>query len=197
MKNLMKNITLTAIAFIMFSCSKEENKQLKQVSIAEIAKATPEFSDFRRSLDSVGLASTFESSGDYTVFMPTNDAMLAAANTLGYANLDSIFKHPTAKDSLKNILKYHTISSRVLSTSLTNNQDVTSLYGPTFKVTIDPVAPADASYPGETNRITLTGNNTDNLTSAVVIARDVLCTNGIIHPVDGVLIPTFSVAGKK
>ncbi|UPT69659.1 MAG: fasciclin domain-containing protein [Flavobacterium sp. JAD_PAG50586_2] len=196
MKNLIK-IALITLVFTVVSCSTtEEEKDFKAVSIAKIAEITPEFSDFSRSLDSLGLTSTFENDGDFTVFVPTNDAMLTAANNLGYAKLDSIFKYPTAKDSLRDILRYHTISSRALSTSLTNNQDVTSLYGQTFKVTIAPVLPADVTYAGETNKVTLNGNNPSNPTTAEVIARDVICTNGVIHPVNGVLIPNFSPTGN-
>lgn len=191
MKKLIKSIALLLFVISTISCSDDANKEIGRKSIAEMAKITPEFSDFRRSLDSLGLTSTFEDAGDLTVFIPTNSGMLAAANTLGYANIDSIFKHETAKDSLRNILKYHTLTSRVSSTSLTDNQSVTSLYGQDFTVTITPVLPADATYPGETNIITLTGNNPDNATTTTVIARDVQATNGIIHPVDAVLIPTF------
>src|SRR3954462_8629661 len=114
MKNLIKSISLLLFVISITSCSTEENKDLGKKSIAVIARATPDFSDFSRSLDSLGLTSTFEDAGDYTVFIPNNDALLTAANTLGYANIDSIFKHPTAKDSLRDILKYHVINSRVL-----------------------------------------------------------------------------------
>ena len=185
----MRNFALVVISFLAFSCDTETNQELKSITIAELAKATPEFSDFSRSLDTLGLSSTFEEAGDLTVFIPNNNAMGAAVNALGYARLDSVFKYPTAKDSLRNILRYHVLTSRVLSTSLVNNQSVTSLYGQDFTVTIDPIAPADATYPGESNKITLTGSNTVIPTAATVIARDVKCSNGIVHPIDAVLLP--------
>jgi len=193
----MKKIALVVIAFAAFSCTKDENNVLKPLSIAELARVTPEFSDFSRSLDSLGLTSTFESAGNFTVFVPDNDALGAAATALGFANLDSIFKNPAARLVLTNILRYHVVTTGVLSTDLANNQIVTSLYGQDFKVNIAPVLEEDATYPGEKNTITLTGNNLDIPSSAIVVARDVRCTNGIVHPIDAVIVPMLPASRRK
>lgn len=193
----MKKIALVVIAFAAFSCTKDENKVLKPLSIAELARVTPEFSDFSRSLDSLGLTSTFESAGNFTVFIPDNPALGAAATALGFANLDSIFKNPAARLVLTDILKYHVVTTGVLSTALTNNQSVTSLYGQNFTVNIAPVLPADITYAGEINTITLTGNNLDIPSSAIVVARDVRCTNGIVHPIDAVIVPMLPASRRK
>jgi uncharacterized surface protein with fasciclin (FAS1) repeats len=42
---------------------------------------------------------------------------------------------------------------------------------------------------GQTNFISFNGNNVDYPSTAYVTARDVTCTNGVIHTIDAVLLP--------
>jgi uncharacterized surface protein with fasciclin (FAS1) repeats len=187
MKNFMKKIALVAIAFLAFSCSKDEQPSLGASSIAASAKATPELSSFVEALQITGLTSTFESAGNYTVLVPNNEAFSAVLSAYGVNSLaDFETQNPGV---LAKVLKYHVLTSRALSTSLTNNQSVNTLFEQPFTVSITPVAPIDATYLGETNIITLTGNNNDFPTNANVTARDINCTNGIIHTIDAVLVP--------
>ncbi len=187
MKNLITKIAIVAIAFVAFSCSSpDEEKSLKPVSILEIAKATPEMSSFVEAVEAAGLTSTLDSPGDYTVFMPNNDAFASVLGGISAADYEIANPGVLAK-----VLKFHVLSSRALSTDLTDGMDVTTLEGQSFKIGIsvpDPLLPNDnvisinAVDPFDTN------DPPASITSTI-IARDVKCSNGIVHPVDTILLP--------
>ena len=73
------------------------------------------------------------------------------------------------KDKLKELLLYHGVSGKVMSTAATMvGQTVPTLAGPDIEVTsLDPLMINDAK----------------------VIVTDVLATNGVVHVIDKVLIP--------
>ncbi len=178
MKNFMKKITLVALAFIVFSCSTDEElKSLKPVSIAEIAKATPELSLFVQALTITGLADTFFQSGDYTVFAPDNAAFTSLLTSLGYTQLSQV-----PVPLLTDVLKYHVLSSRVLSSSLTDGQTAATLQGQNITINIDTVA--------NVTTVSITDEN-DDTSDSEIGARDIKCTNGIIHRIDTVLLPNL------
>lgn len=174
MKNLIKSIALVALVFASVSCSDtstNEQKDYGTVSIAKIIEITPQFSSLKEALDITGLTPTFEASGSYTLFAPNNDAFDAI---LGGLTVDQF--NTANPGVLATVLKYHVIASKVLSSGLSDGQSVTTLQGQTFTVNIA----------AETGEVTITDANGG---TAYVIAFDVKCTNGIIHPIDAVLLP--------
>ena len=190
MKNLTKIITLFLLVITTFSCSDNVNQQLGKKSIADIIAVTPDFSSLKEALDITGLTSTFQAAGDYTVFAPNNTAFASVLGGLSVADFNTAYP-----GVLANVLKYHVLTSKALSTSFTNNMMVTTLLGKNFKVIITPnTDPLSLYYTN--NVITLNNLDIDPMSAtpntqftANVIARDVQCTNGIIHPIDAVMIP--------
>ncbi len=176
MKNFMKKIALVAIAFIAFSCSTDEElERTPPLSVLAVAKATPNLSLFVRALEITDLSATFDQSGNYTVFVPDNAAFLDLLSTLGEPNLEAL-----DETLLSNVLKYHVLTTRVLSTDLSNGVSPATLFGQNITVNIDTTA----------DEVTITDGNT--LTSdATVIARDINCSNGVIHRIDAVMLPNL------
>jgi transforming growth factor-beta-induced protein len=117
-------------------------------------------------VDAAGLTATLQTDngGDgWTVFAPTDDA---------FADL------PTTPegDLLSDILTYHVVSGTVMSTDLSDGQEVTTVNEDLLTVNIDE----------ETDQVTLT----DATGSTFVVGPvDVEASNGVIHVVDGVLTP--------
>ena len=108
-------------------------------------------------------------SSPFTVFAPTNAAFTSILTELSLPNLGAV---PTA--TLENVLKYHVVAgANVLSTDITNNMNVTTFQGGTFKITTTGGV-----------KITDANNRVSN-----VIATDVQCSNGVIHAIDKVLLP--------
>lgn len=98
----------------------------------------------------------------FTVFAPTEAA---------FAALPAV---PTGQD-LVDVLTYHVVPSTVLSGALSDGQVVTTAQGGTFTVNID----------GGAVSLTDDSGNTVN-----VVATDVPATNGVVHVIDGVILPS-------
>ena len=101
--------------------------------------------------------------GPFTVFAPTDDAFAA----LPAGTVESLLL-PENLTTLQDILKYHVVPAKVLSTDLTLNQHATTLEGSDVTVTsLDPV----------------------KINESEVIQADVMASNGVIHVLDAVLLP--------
>ena len=101
--------------------------------------------------------------GPFTVFAPTDDAFAA----LPAGTVESLLL-PENLTTLQDILKYHVVPAKVLSTDLTLNQHATTLEGSDVTVTsLDPV----------------------KINESEVIQADVMASNGVVHVLDAVLMP--------
>ncbi|CAD7807588.1 Immunogenic protein MPB70 [Chryseobacterium aquaeductus] len=143
-------------------------------TIVTHATANPNFSTLVSALtrndmpNFVGILSGTANS-PFTVFAPTNNAFSSLLTEISAPNLAAI---PTA--TLENVLKYHVVTgANVGSNNLTNNMNVTTFQGGTFKITTTGGA-----------KITDANSRMSN-----IIATDVQCSNGIIHAIDKVLLP--------
>jgi len=133
-------------------------------NIVQLAEHTADLSTLVSAVVAAGLADTLSSPGKFTVFAPTNEAFKA----LPPGTLASLMK-PENKAKLVDILKYHVLPEEVLSTQLKISQVVTTLEGKTVTVTKK--------------------NGKVNVGSKNVIKADNLASNGVVHIIDGVLIP--------
>lgn len=141
-------------------------------SILDAAMGLDDFSSLVAALAKANLASTFMMEGAYTVFAPTNDAFGAFLETLGVS-----FEDLTASD-LAPILTYHVLGSKVMS------GDISTGYVNTLYTSVDnqPVS----LYIKAEGGVMLNG-------SVNVTAADVETSNGVIHVIDAVLVPTSVV----
>lgn len=117
---------------------------------------------------SAGLESTLRSDNagaGYTVFAPTDEAFAALSAT------------PTGQ-ALVDVLTYHVVGATVASNELTDGQVITTIDGSrTFTVHIH----------AQTGGVTITDGSGATVN---VVATDVTATNGIVHVIDGVLLPS-------
>lgn len=141
----------------------------KSNTIADIAVANSEFSILVEALmkaDLVGAVA--DSEAELTVFAPTNDAFAALLSDLGATSLDDI-----PVETLTNILLYHVIGTKAMST------DLASGYLPTL-----------ATF--SSNNISMyieVGDGVSINGSTMVTAADIEADNGVIHVVDKVILP--------
>lgn len=111
------------------------------------------------------LVNVLKTAGPFTVFAPVDDAFTAIASTVAGLSTAQLAK----------VLTYHVTAGNVLSTDLTDNMVVPTVNTPTtFTVNLGtPVTITDGNG-GVSN----------------VIFTDVQATNGVIHVLEKVLIPT-------
>jgi len=139
------------------------DKVLLPPTVVGVAMENDSFSILVQAIVKAGLTETLNGAGPFTVFAPTNAAFTALFAQLGVTGIADV---PAAQ--LIPILKYHVVSGNVLSSQLTNGS-VQTLNG-SINVTLSP-APA------------ING-------SAKIIATDVQGSNGVIHVIDKVLLPS-------
>ncbi len=149
------------------------NKVIVPPTVVNQALNNPNFSTLVAALtrsdlgvDYVGILS---GTGPFTVFAPTNTAFAALLTELGVAGLNDI-----PADVLNNVLQYHVVSgANVLSTQLTDEQQVTSLQGGKFNIDLT----------GGAKIVDAQGR------TANIIATDVQGSNGVVHAIDKVILP--------
>ncbi|NJN54670.1 MAG: fasciclin domain-containing protein [Anaerolineae bacterium] len=134
-------------------------------TIAEIATANGNFSTLLAALTAAGLADTFASEGDYTVFAPTDEAFAA----LPEGTVAALLEDPEGQ--LKDILLYHVVNGSVPAEIVVTLNSATTLLGEDVQITVS-----------EDGRVFL--NDT-----VEVVVTDIMASNGIIHVIDTVLIP--------
>lgn len=143
-------------------------------TVVNHAIANPNFSSLVSTLTSDGqpdFVSILSGVGPFTVFAPTNAAFTALTPELAAIPLS-----PTVAQ-LTTVLQYHVVSpANVLASTLTNGMVVTPLAGGTFTI-------------NTTNGATITDEN-NRVTN--IVATDVQASNGVIHAVDKVLLPSFN-----
>ena len=139
-------------------------------NIAAVATAAGSFTSLLAALTAADLAGTIADEGPFTVFAPTDDAFAAALTAL-----DVTFDDLAAdKAYLTDILLYHVVSGTVPAADVVGLTSATTVQG--SKITI--------SLTGDAGSETVLLNDTVNVT-----ATDVMASNGIIHIIDGVLLP--------
>lgn len=149
------------------------NKVILPPTVVNQALNNPNFSSLVAALtrsdlgvDYVGILS---GDGPFTVFAPTNAAFTALLTELSVSSLNDI-----PADVLNKVLQYHVVSgANVLSTQLTDEQEVTTLQGQKF--TIDLTGGA---------KIKDAAGRTSN-----IVATDVQGANGVVHAIDKVILP--------
>lgn len=133
-------------------------------TIVDVAAANEDFETLVAAVTAADLAETLSSEGPFTVFAPTDDAFEALPEGL----LDALLE-PENKDALTEILTYHVVSGEVTSDQVEAG-DVTTVQGEDITITTDDGV------------VELNG-------TATVTAVDVEASNGVIHVIDGVLVP--------
>jgi transforming growth factor-beta-induced protein len=139
--------------------------------IVDIAAGNPEFSILVAAVKAAGLVDTLKSAGPFTVFAPTNAAFASLLQELN-VTADQLLAN---KPLLTQVLTYHVLASRSLAASLTDGLALATVQGQPvkFKKTGSGLSIGDAS----------------GRTSNVVIAN-VQASNGVIHAIDRVILPT-------
>ena len=134
-------------------------------TIVDVAAATPDLSTLVTALTAADLVSTLEGTGPFTVFAPTNEGFAALPTGV----LNNLLK-PTNKAQLVDVLTYHVVAgAAVLAKDLKDRQMITTVEGKAVTVRIS--------------------QNDVFINSAKVTTADVGASNGVVHIIDGVLLP--------
>jgi uncharacterized surface protein with fasciclin (FAS1) repeats len=135
-------------------------------TIAQLATSNTNLSTLVTALTKADLVNEVSGSNKLTVLAPTNEAFAKIPT----ATFNLLLK-PENKETLSKILKYHVVGSEVRAADIVKLSEATTLEGSKINISVF--------------------NNTVNINSNVkVTATDVLATNGVVHLIDTVLIPS-------
>jgi len=123
-----------------------------------------------------GLVPTLESAGPFTVLAPTNEAFAK----LPPGTVKTLLE-PANKGQLTAVLTYHVIPGKLTASEL--SQKIDSMGG---HFTINTVQGAPLTFSKMNGGIAVTDVKGD---TAMVTIPDVLQSNGVIHVINGVLLP--------
>jgi len=157
-------VTLPALA----SAQKTPTKKAP-MNIVQIASEAGTFNTLVAAVKAAGLAETLQGPGPFTVFAPTD----AAFAKLPAGTVESLLADPK---KLASILTFHVVSGKVMSADVVkaNGATPTTVNG----------APLDVVVRG--GKVFVNG--------AQVITADIVASNGVIHVIDSVLIPSAAPA---
>jgi uncharacterized surface protein with fasciclin (FAS1) repeats len=134
-------------------------------SIAQIASKNKDFSTLVVALKAAGLVGVLNGRGTYTVFAPTNDAF----DRLPEGTVANLLK-PRNRAKLKAVLLYHVIGKRIPARAIP--------HGVTHVKTLN----------GKSIRVRKNSSGV-RVNGSRVTTADIHASNGVIHVIDGVLIP--------
>ncbi len=152
------------------SPSPSTSESMATADIVDTAVAAGDFKTLAAALTAAGLVDTLKGAGPFTVFAPTDDAFAK----LPAGTVDTLLKDP--KGDLSQILTYHVVPGKVMAADVAklDGQKVKTVQGGELTVGVN----------GEKVTLTDAAGNTVNVTTV-----DVPASNGVIHVIDGVLMP--------
>jgi uncharacterized surface protein with fasciclin (FAS1) repeats len=133
-------------------------------NIVETAVAAGNFKTLAKALDAAGLVGTLEGTGPFTVFAPTD----AAFAKLPAGALEALLAD---KAKLKSVLLYHVVAGNVSAKQAMKLTSAKTVEG------------SDVAISTEDGKV-MVGD-------AQVVKADLGCSNGTIHVIDAVLLPTM------
>lgn len=136
---------------------------LSQKNVVQVAIGSKDHSTLVSAIQAADLVDALSNAGPFTVFAPTN----AAFDKLPAGTLDNLLK-PESKDDLANILQYHVSLGVFKVEDFTDGQVIGQVNGNDVKMSV------------KDGKVMINGAN---------IVASVPASNGIIHVIDGVILP--------
>jgi len=134
-------------------------------NLVDTAAANGSFKTFGKAIERAGMSETLRGDGPFTVFAPTD----AAFEKLPSGKLDNLFK-PENKEELVSLLNYHVVSGRKSVADIGKWEAARTVNGQSAPITL--------------------ANDKVSIDGAQVTSADIASSNGVIHGIDKVNIPT-------
>lgn len=133
------------------------------MDIVDTAVSAGNFNTLVAAVKAADLVATLKGTGPFTVFAPTDEAFAA----LSAGTVDDLLK-PENKAKLAEILTYHVVSGKVMSSDLSDGMTPATVNG---------------------KLVTIHTKGGVKVNEATVSTADVDADNGVIHVIDAVLLP--------
>ena len=166
-------------------------------NILETARAEHQYYQFVRGIESLtGLVDTLNGPGPFTIFVPS-DAAFDRLTSDQQANLFA------DTEKLSKVLKYHIVPEYYNANDLLDRLFLKTLEGPRLRLWSDvsmvPVGEEEFDIPTDAlgyiakNTVTAEVRQSITINGARVMRADIIADNGIMHVIDKVLVPPFTM----
>ena len=152
------------VGVVFASCSFAFADHHGKKDIVDTAVSAGGFKTLAAALGAADLVGALKSEGPFTVFAPTDEAFAK----LPPGTIEMLLR-PESKAKLIDILTYHVVEGKVPASTAVTLKEATALNKKPIKVGLR----GDALF----------------LNDAEVIKTDIMCSNGVIHVIDTVLLP--------
>ena len=160
MRKMLKSAAVAAVMVLAATTVRAQEKD-----IVDTAVAAGSFKTLAAALTAGDLIQTLKGKGPFTVFAPTDEAFAK----LPAATLADLLK-PENKAKLVAILTYHVVPGKVMASQVTGLKSAKTVNGQSVTIAV------------KDGRVMI-----DN---AHVVKTDIAASNGVIHVIDTVLLPS-------
>jgi uncharacterized surface protein with fasciclin (FAS1) repeats len=133
--------------------------------IVDTAVAAGSFKTLAKALAAADLVQTLKGPGPFTVFAPTDEAFAK----LPAGTIETLLK-PENKAKLQRILTYHVVAGRVMASDVMKMRSAKTVSGDSVTIAAD--------------------EGGVMVDKAHVVKTDIAASNGVIHVIDSVILPT-------
>lgn len=168
---MMKKLSVILFAVVLTINAFSQGKD-----VVDIAIGSPDHTTLVAAVKAADLVATLKGEGPFTVFAPTNSAF----DKLPAGTVESLLK-PENKAQLAKILTYHVVSGSLDAAAV-----LEAIKSGEGKAVLTTVSGGKLTGSIENGKVKLT-DETGN--SAFVSTADLKGTNGIVHVIDGVVLP--------
>lgn len=141
-----------------------QNDSMK-ADIVDTAIQAGSFKTLAAALQAAGLVNTLKGDGPFTVFAPTD----AAFAKLPAGTVQSLLK-PENRGALTSILTYHVVPGDIRAKNVVKLNGAATVNGQWLPISVD--------------------HGVVKIAGATVTSTDIECSNGVIHVIDSVMMPT-------
>ena len=142
-----------------------DKKMKAKKDIVETAVAADDFTTLAAALQAADLIDTLKGDGPFTVFAPTD----AAFAKLPAGTVENLLK-PENKDQLIAILTYHVVPGKVTAEQVVGLSKAKTVNGKDISIAVN--------------------DGTVRIDNATVAKTDIYASNGVIHVIDEVILPS-------
>lgn len=153
-----------AAAIVVFALHPGHTRAEEAKDIVDTAVSAGTFNTLVAAVQAADLVDVLRGAGPFTVFAPTDDAFAK----LPEGTLEELLK-PENRGRLVSILKYHVVSGVVKAEDVVGLSSATTL---------------------NTQRVDIDTEGGVKVDGASVVATDIECSNGLIHVIDAVILPS-------
>ena len=158
-------ISRTALAALLVAgAAAGAGTHKKTKDIVDTAVAAGSFKTLVAAVQAAGLAGTLKGEGPFTVFAPTDEAFAK----LPPGTLDELLK-PENRAKLTAILTYHVVPGRVMASDVAGLKSARTVNGQELTISAE--------------------GGSVTIDQARVVKTDIVCSNGVIHVIDSVVLP--------